>query len=343
MSENYQAFEQRKRDHLTLAMKNSNQASEMNDFDTLRLVHEAIPNGNFQDISLSSTLLGQSCETPFFVSSMTAGHQDAPRLNRIFMEACTQSQWAMGVGSQRRELTDSSCVDEWKALRHAFPNVRLMSNLGLAQLIDAPIAQLERLVDTLEAVALIVHCNPLQECIQPEGTPSFRGAWNALTDAAKNLSVPIVIKETGCGFSKETLKRLSDVGIAALDVSGLGGTHWGRIEGDRAEDTSLAYQTAQIFKTWGMTTVETLTFAKSLSLPYEIWASGGVRHGLDAAKAIALGANAVGFAKIMLESALHGGTEEVYKRMQEMEHVLRVAMFCTGSFNLKALQEKSCL
>lgn len=342
MKENAPSFEQRKRDHLDLATKDRNQATEMNVFDAIRLPHEAIPDGDLSDVDLSSTFLGQPIRAPFFISSMTAGHRDAPKFNRLFMEACAQSFWAMGVGSQRRELYDPVAVDEWKALRAEFPTVRLMSNLGLAQLIHAPLDALERLVDNIEAVALIVHCNPLQECIQPEGTPQFKGAWKALAQAVSRLSVPLVVKETGCGFSESTLIRLRDVGIAALDVSGLGGTHWGRIEGDRAAEHSLAQETAQLFKNWGMTTLESLSVAKNLSLPYEIWASGGVRHGLDAAKALVMGAQAVGFAKVMLEAALQG-SEAIYERMQAIEHALRVAMFCTGSFNLEAFREKSCL
>jgi isopentenyl-diphosphate Delta-isomerase len=342
MSHFYQPFEQRKKDHLVLAMKPENQAIEMNAFDSLHFIHEAIPDGNFAEVDFSSMRFGQVCSTPFFVSSMTAGHEDAPKMNAILMEACAQTGWAMGVGSQRRELSDSSQIDQWSLLRKQFPHVCLMSNIGLAQVIHASVSQLKRLIDSITASALIIHCNPLQECIQPEGTPQFKGAFHALEKLVTALPVPLVLKETGCGFSMKTMSRLADIGIHAIDVSGLGGTHWGRIEGDRAQGNSFAHHASQIFKNWGLTTVDSLQFAEQLNLSCEVWASGGIRHGLDAAKAIALGASSVGFAKLMLEAAL-SGVEVVYERMQEIEHTLRIAMFCTGSFALSELQEKLCL
>jgi isopentenyl-diphosphate delta-isomerase len=338
----HHAFEQRKKDHLIHAMKPENQAMEMNAFDSIRFLHEALPNGNFEDIDFSTVRFGQAGVNPFFVSSMTAGHDDAPKINATLMEACCQSGWMMGVGSQRRELEDDASIDQWKKLRQRFPQVGLMSNLGIAQVILATPAQLQKILDSIEASALIIHCNPLQECIQAEGTPQFKGAFRAIEALVSNLSVPVVVKETGCGFSQQTLRILTDAGVHAIDVSGLGGTHWGRIEGARAESKTLTSHAAQVFKNWGITTVESLQFAKAANLKSEVWASGGIRHGLDAAKAIALGASSVGFAKLMLESALLG-VEAVYQTMLEIEYTLKIAMFCTGSFTLKALQEKPCL
>ncbi|MCX7115282.1 MAG: type 2 isopentenyl-diphosphate Delta-isomerase [Gammaproteobacteria bacterium] len=342
MSQAFQAFEKRKQDHLRLALHPDHEASEMNAFDAVRLNHEAIPDGQFDEINLSTSRFGLPCSTPFLVSSMTAGHVDAPKINQILMAACQQTGWAMGVGSQRRELDDPTCVDKWKPLRAAYPDIQLMSNIGLAQLIDAPVSQILRLLDAIQAQALIVHCNPLQECIQPEGTPQFKGAWTALEHIVKQLDRPVVVKETGCGFSVATLRRLGEAGVAAIDVSGLGGTHWGRIEGARSDKNSLAFKTAELFKNWGITTVESLIEASQLNLPCEIWASGGIRHGLDAAKAIALGATSVGFAKRMLEAA-YKGEQAVCLQMQAIEHALRVAMFCTGSFKLESLKDHVCL
>ena len=156
----------------------------------------------------------------------------------------------------------------------------------------------------------------------------------------KALPVPVVVKETGCGVSRETFLRLNDLGVAAVDVSGLGGTHWGRIESARLEDPlSPAFLTAPLFKNWGITTVMSLKQARSLPLHYEIWGSGGVRHGLDAAKTIALGATSVGFAKTLLKAALES-SEKVYQTMLAIEHALRIAMFCTGAFTLDTLRGK---
>lgn len=338
---NHRAFEQRKKEHLIQAMKPENQAIEMNAFDTLRFLHEALPNGNFEDIDISTERFGQAGVNPFFVSSMTAGHADAPKLNSVLMEACSKSGWIMGVGSQRRELEDNSAIDQWKKLKARFPQVALMSNLGIAQVIQTSPGQIQKILDSIEASALIIHCNPLQECIQTEGTPQFKGAFEAIEKMVSRVSVPIVVKETGCGFSQQTMRILADMGVHAIDVSGLGGTHWGRIEGARAEDRTMTSNASQVFKNWGITTVESLQFAKLANVKCEVWASGGIRHGLDAAKAFALGASSVGFAKLMLEAALIG-VEAVYQSMMEIEYTLKIAMFCTGSFTIKALQEQPC-
>ncbi len=245
----------------------------------------------------------------------------------------------MGVGSQRRELTDKTAAFEWQPLRRDYPKVRLFSNLGIAQLISTPLAHIQRLTDAVAADALIIHCNPLQECIQPEGTPLFKGSWQALANLVKALPLPVIVKETGCGFSRSTLTRLNEMGVAAVDVSGLGGTHWGRIEGHRAINEPMRYQAATTFRNWGIDTVQSVNSARSINPDFEVWGSGGVRHGLDAAKLFALGASTVSFAKPMLNAALHA-TEDVLAVMATIEYELKVAMFCTGSRVLSDLKEK---
>jgi isopentenyl-diphosphate Delta-isomerase len=339
MSNEYQQFEQRKADHITLALMHQNQALESNQLDTVQLIHEALPDFNFDDLNIATTRLGKLVDKPFIVSSMTAGHEQALRLNHNLMAACAQTGWAMGVGSQRRELTDKNASDVWKALRQDFPEVVLYGNLGIAQLITAPVDAVIKLTDALSASALIIHCNALQECIQPEGTTHFKGCWAALTQLVAASPVPIILKETGCGFSKNTLMRINQTGISAVDVSGLGGTHWGRIEGHRALDNAILQQTAETFRNWGMNTVQSVRDAVAVSDHFEVWGSGGVRHGLDAAKLFALGATTVGFAKPMLEAAIQS-SDDVVRVMQTIEYELRVALFCTGSRALNELKEK---
>ena len=334
-------FEKRKQDHIELALMPENQAAEWNAFDKLTLIHEALPDLDFADISIQSHRFGQPTEKPFIVSSMTAGHQQAIDINRHLMAACDTMQWVMGVGSQRRELTDIKAATEWQILRNDYPHVSLLSNLGIAQLITSKLEDVQRLTDALQASALIIHCNPLQECIQPEGTPFFSGCWAALEKLVQYLPLPIVVKETGCGFSAATLKRLNDIGVAAVDVSGLGGTHWGRIEGHRTLKNSVQHTASMTFRHWGIDTVSSLLQATTIQPSYEIWGSGGVRHGLDAAKLFALGATTVGFAKPMLEAAL-SSSDAVREAMQSIEYELKVAMFCTGSAVLSDLKEKTC-
>ncbi|MCX7118205.1 MAG: type 2 isopentenyl-diphosphate Delta-isomerase [Legionellales bacterium] len=330
MTDDHGQFEQRKRDHIELALMPSNQADELNTFDKLSFVHEALPDMNFDEISIGSERLGCVVSKPFMVGSMTAGHRHAGIINRHLLKACAESGWAMGVGSQRRELTDPKAADEWHPLRRDNPSVSLFSNLGIAQLMSTPMVQIQRLTDVIQAEALIIHCNPLQECIQPEGTPTFKGCWQALESLVKALPLPVVVKETGCGFSRQTLARLNEIGVAAVDVSGSGGTHWGRIEGHRAVDDSLRHQASITFQNWGVDTVQSVRNAREIVPDFEIWGSGGVRHGLDAAKLFALGASTVAFAKPMLEAALTSA-QDVLTVMAVIEYELKVAMFCTGS------------
>lgn len=341
MPDDYSQFEKRKQDHIELALMQTNQANELNTFDSVSLIHEALPDINFEDISMASERFGRPVKTPFMVSSMTAGHRDAQVINQRLLMACAHTGWAMGVGSQRRELTDKKAAFEWQPLRRDYPHVSLLSNLGIAQLISTPLTDIQRLTDALKADALIIHCNPLQECIQPEGTPLFKGCWQALSDLVAALPLPVVVKETGCGFSEATLRRLNDIGVAAVDVSGLGGTHWGRIEGHRAVDEPLRRRASVTFGNWGIDTVKSVSDACALHPSFEVWGSGGVRHGLDAAKLFALGASTVAFAKPMLNAAVCSA-DEVLLEMASIEYELKVAMFCTGSRVLGELKEKAC-
>ena len=180
MSDDYTQFEKRKQDHIELALMQANQAYELNGLDAVNLVHEALPDLDFDALDISSTRLGVRVDKPLMVASMTAGHDKAEDVNRHLMAACATTGWAMGVGSQRRELTDPNASLAWKPLREAYPEVELYGNLGIAQLITTPLASILRLTEALGARALMIHCNPLQECIQPEGTPQFKGCWDAL-------------------------------------------------------------------------------------------------------------------------------------------------------------------
>ncbi len=341
MSGDFKQFEQRKQEHIELALMQTNQATEASVLDTLSLCHEALPDLNFAELDLATTRFGRDVPNPFMISSMTAGHQAAVAINTHLMTAAAAQGWAMGVGSQRRELTDPDESALWHTLRQSFPDVTLFSNLGIAQLITASLADIQRITDAITADALIIHCNPLQEALQPEGTPEFTGCWHALERAVNALPLPIIVKETGCGFSSSTLKRLNNIGVHAVDVSGLGGTHWGRIEGHRAPAESQGRRAAKTFASWGIDTVQSILSAKQINPSYEIWGSGGVRHGLDAAKLIALGATTIGFAKNMLAAALES-SDAVIAEMAAIEYELKLALFCTGSRVLTELQGKLC-
>lgn len=338
-NETTEQFESRKVDHIRLALDPSTQTLGASGLDRIHLIHEAFPEINFSDVNFSTTVFGKQVAAPLFVSSMTAGHSGSTNLNLTMARVCEKRNWPMGVGSQRKQLSDTSAEAEWKEIRKQCSRVRFFGNIGVSQLAQAGIDGVRRLADSLEAEAMIVHTNPLQEALQPEGTPNFKGGLKALEKLCRELERPVIVKETGCGFSQSTLKRLMNLGVAVVDVSGIGGTHWGRVEGGRSQPGSLLHTAAQTFADWGESTVGSLMRALELKPDYAVWASGGVRTGLDVAKLVAVGAKMVGLAKPIIEAALDG--EEVLdKRMATIEYELKVAMFCTGSSTIAQLQEQ---
>lgn len=330
-------FESRKQDHVQISMQPSIQALELSQFQNINLIHEALPDLDFEDIDLSTPLLGHSLRTPLFVSSMTAGHAGGRALNVRLAKACESRGWLLGVGSQRRELHDPEALREWSELRREAPNAVIFGNLGISQLISEPAEKIEELVKNLEAQGLFIHTNPLQECLQPEGTPQFSGGLRALEKLCARLKVPVVLKEVGCGFSEETLRRVDQIGLYAVDVSGAGGTHWGRIETARGDSSQHSVGTA--FQDWGISTVESLLNSQRAQVRSKVWASGGIRNGVDAAKSIALGAEMVGLAQPILKAALESEAA-LQELMQGLENELKVALFSTGQRTPGLLKQK---
>lgn len=343
MNESNTQFENRKRDHIKIALDPRSQTEGQNGLDSIELVHEALPEMNFKEVDISTSFFfsGTSVplSSPIFISSMTAGHEKGREINEALARLSDRRQILMGVGSQRRELTDSNAAEEWTQVRKQAPKAKLLGNIGISQLIKTPIDDIRRLVDATEAVALFVHVNPLQEALQPEGTPNFKNSLEAIENLAKLSQVPVIVKEVGCGFSVQTLKRLESTGIFAVDVAGLGGTHWGRVEGYRSKENELLYQVAQTFANWGVSTVQSVLNAHEARVSYEVWASGGVRNGLEVAKLLALGAKKVGLAKPFLEAALQGD-EALENLLNRLELELKIALFCTGSKNISELSTK---
>lgn len=352
MKESDIQFEQRKRDHIKISLDPRAQTEGQNGLDSIDLIHEALPNLDFKEVDTSTSFVFNgkaiSLSSPIFISSMTAGHEKGREINAALARLSDRHQILMGVGSQRRELEDSNASQEWVQVRKIAPKARLLGNIGITQLIKSPLDKIHRLLDATEAVGLFVHLNPLQEALQPEGIPDFKNGLEALENLVKWVSVPVVVKEVGCGFSVDTLKRLENTGIAALDVSGKGGTHWGRVEGLRSSPEEALYRAAQTFANWGISTAQSLKNAKLARVPFEIWASGGVRNGLDVAKLIAMGASKVGLAQPFLQAALDSkildnelqSDEALEALFQQLQLELKIALFCTGSKTLKDLQTK---
>ncbi len=341
-------YESRKQDHLIHALNPAHQAQGLGGLDAISLTHEALPDLNFEEIHLESKIFGKTLATPLYIAGMTAGHEEAGELNQVLAQACQKRGWIFGVGSQRRELEEGGSSpdwDQWPALRERAPGALFIANLGISQVIQTPPRKIRPLLEKMGADALVIHFNALQEVIQPEGTPHFRGVWEALRRIEEELQFPWMIKETGCGFSERTLQKLAELVsqfsfFKAVDVSGLGGTHWGRIEGARSPQGSIFSEASRTFADWGIPTTESvLSAVRSLPRGVEVWASGGVRSGLDAAKLIALGAHRVGYAQAALQAA-RSGSEALHSWMEAREYELRVALFCTGCRSPEELRQK---
>ena len=332
-------FVRRKKDHIHLALQEENSASGSSGFQGIQLLHSALPEIDLSEVDISTRIFGKTLATPFVVTGMTGGWKGSTKVNQIIASACEKRGWVMGIGSQRRQIFDTQASREMRAIRNKNPHLILLGNIGLSQLIRTDLAVVENLVDSLQASAMVVHTNPLQEAIQPEGTPEFRGGLDALHHLCQKCSVPVILKETGCGFSEHTLRQLSGIGLFAVDISGYGGTHWGRVEGQRIQKDHALFGVAEAFKDWGISTVDSLLSATNIkNRDYQLWASGGVRNGCDAAKTLAIGASRVGIASLVMKAALKGEAE-LERILSRMEYELKVALFCTGCQNIETLYQ----
>lgn len=327
----YKEFVQRKKDHIKLALDSRTQALSDAGFSKIHLQHKALPETNLSSVSLKTNLLNHEFSSPHFVSSMTAGHDDSFKINLRLAKAAHENNWLMAVGSQRRELTDPLAANEWSLVKAQVPEVKLVSNIGILEIIQQPDEKILKIIDNLGAVGVFVHINPLQEAFQKESDANFSGALEALEKFVKRSSVPVLVKEVGFGIDEALMKRFFEIGVSVVDVSGNGGTHWGQIEALRHRDDEIQSQAAQAFHGWGYSTVECLLEAQEIILFNQIWASGGVRSGVDSAKCLSLGARAVGVAQPLMKAAVQQTEEDaVHKLMQRFDFELRVAMFCTG-------------
>ncbi len=349
-------FDGRKRDHIRLSLDENSQALDLSGLHRVRLLHQSLPELDFKTVTLmtprlhvaaaESVSVVREFQTPFYVSGMTAGHEDAVELNDLLASACLERGWIFGLGSQRREIeavvSDNPSLNEsWSEFRKRFENLTVLGNLGASQLKNSSLSQISAFFERSKIDALAIHLNALQEALQWEGTPHFDGVFERLMQLKTELKIPLIIKETGSGMSRKTFEKLARIEPVAVDVSGLGGTHWGRIEGLRSQEIDrnhIKAKAAETFANWGISLVESLQDAvQFLPSSVEIWASGGIRSGLDAAKAIALGATRVGYAAPAMKAALKG-KQELLNWMELQEYELRVALFCLGCSNPRELK-----
>ena len=322
----------RKLEHIQLALEARNQhASRF--YDRYDFVHEALPDVDLAAVDVSVEFLGKPLAAPLLVSCMTGGTDSASTINRNLAVAAERAGIALGVGSQRKALEDSATAATFE-VRDLAPTIPLLGNLGAVQLnYGFGLEECRRAVEMISADALALHLNPLQEAIQPEGQCDFTGLLPKIGRLVAELGVPVVVKEIGCGISGATGRRLFDVGVRIVDSAGLGGTSWARIEAARASDLELG----ELFADWGVPSPDSIRQLAAIE-GFTVIGSGGVRSGLDVAKALCFGADLVGLAQPFLAAAMESA-DKVYERIQRVVQELRIAMFCTGCRNLAELRQ----
>lgn len=329
--------ETRKKDHIKIVLKEDVGAKGVTTgFERFFLEHVALPEIDLDAIDLSLKLWNRTLKAPLLISSMTGGTDSARAINLHLAEAAQALGVAMGVGSQRAAIEQDILADTYQ-VRKVAPDILLFANLGAVQLnYGYGVDEVRRAVETIEADASILHLNPLQEAVQPNGDRNWGNLYQKIEALAAKLHVPIIVKEVGNGISGRVARRLADCGVAAIDVAGAGGTSWSEVEAYRQSDP-LRKHVAHTFAGWGIPTALALIEARKAVPELPVFASGGIRSGVDAAKAIALGATLVGSAAPLLGPATLR-PEAVYEKFGAFMAELRIAAFCTGSGNLEDLR-----
>jgi isopentenyl-diphosphate delta-isomerase len=333
---------QRKLEHVEITTRQAVTGSTGAGWADVRLLHACLPEVDKDAVDLTIELLGHRLRAPVVIAGMTGGHPQAAPINATLARAAEVYGLAMGVGSQRAALRAPALAATYAVAREAAPTALLMANVGLPQLLDQrdqpalTLAEIRSAIDAIRANALVVHLNYLQEVVQPEGETRAHGALAALARLCATLPLPVVAKETGAGMTAAQAVLLHGAGVQALDVGGAGGTSFALVEAVRAAARGLsgAERLGQLYEGWGVPTAVSVVEAATVGLP--IIATGGVRSGLDAAKALALGATAVGIARPALAAALQG-YDALTRWLDQFLEELRVALFLTGSANVAAL------
>ncbi|WP_127529805.1 type 2 isopentenyl-diphosphate Delta-isomerase [Paenibacillus kobensis] len=306
-------------------------------FERYRFRHNALPELRFDSISLETDFLGKRLKAPLLVSSMTGGTDEASAINVRLAKTAEARGWAIGLGSMRAAIENEALADSFR-VRHVAPTVPVIANLGAVQLgLGYGTEQCRRAVELAEADALVLHLNGMQELFQPEGDTDFSGLLHRINEVCRQLDVPVGVKEVGWGIDAATAARLHDAGVAFIDVAGAGGTSWSQVEKFRSSDR-MRRAAAEAFADWGIPTAECIRDVRQRLPEAVVIASGGLGNGVEAAKAIALGANAVGFGRALLsQAAPAGGEEALSSQFEQIEFELRAAMFGIGAATIAEL------
>lgn len=330
----------RKSDHIDIVLARAEAALSgrvTTGLEAIRFEHCALPELSLSEVDLSTEFLGKRLEAPLLVSSMTGGPERAAKINAHLAEAAEELGIALAVGSQRIAIEGRASGGLDTSLRRRAPSIPILANIGAAQLgLGYGLTEAMRAVEMIEADALIVHLNPLQEAVQAGGDTDWRGLLARIGALAQELPVPLVVKEVGAGVSAGLARRLVDFGVAAIDVAGAGGTSWAAVEAERAEDVRLR-KTAMVFADWGIPTAQAIADVRAACPETLLIGSGGLKTGLDVAKAMRLGADLCGQAAASLAAA-DVSAEAVAAHFSGVVQELRIACFCTGSADLAALK-----
>ncbi|MEG4497123.1 type 2 isopentenyl-diphosphate Delta-isomerase [Microcoleus sp. F10-C6] len=334
--------ETRKADHLRICLEEDVQFRETTSgLERYRFEHCCLPELDRTEIDLTSTFLGKKLAVPLLISSMTGGTQLAQTINYRLADVAQEYKLAMGVGSQRIVVENPQLAATF-AVRRRAPDILLFANIGAVQLnYNYGLEECQKIVDILEADALILHLNPLQECVQTEGDTNFKGLLDKIATLCDKLPVPVIAKEVGNGISGKMAKKLLAAGVTAIDIAGAGGTSWAKIEGERAKDGKQR-RLGATFADWGIPTAECIVSTRAAAPDVPLIASGGLQNGLDAAKALALGADIAGLARPFLQAAAE--SESAAGLLAEVLIAeIATVMFCTGCANLGELKHSGVL
>jgi isopentenyl-diphosphate delta-isomerase len=328
---------QRKTEHIKLCLTEQVEGvNKTTGLEGITFIHNALPEIDFNEIDLSSTLLDKKLQAPFLVSSMTGGSDLATKININLAIASEEKGWAIGLGSTRA-LLESDAHKESFLIRKEANSVPLIANLGAVQLnYGYGVEECQQIVDKTGADSLVLHFNSLQEVVQDGGDLNFKNLLPTIEEICKGLSVPVGVKEVGFGIDGTVAKRLHNAGVRYIDVAGAGGTSWSQVEKLRSKDP-LRKAAAEAFNSWGIPTKDCIVSVREKLPKTTIIASGGMKTGLDAAKAITIGADVVGFARILLQAATES-VDDVLDVMNQIEFELKMAMFGIGADSITALK-----
>jgi isopentenyl-diphosphate Delta-isomerase len=326
----------RKTDHIRINLEEDVRSGLTTGLERYRFIHRALPELDLDAVDLTLPIFNRFLKAPILISSMTGGTEEAMQINRTLAEAAQMTGIALGLGSQRVAIEHPELADTFR-VREVAPDILLFANLGAVQLnYNYGIDECRRVVEMIEADALILHLNAVQEAVQPEGDTRFSGLVNKIEQVCRALPVPVIAKEVGWGFSEEDARLLAEAGVVAIDVAGAGGTSWSQVEMYRAK-TDSQKRLAAAFIDWGIPTADAIQNVRRAAPSLTVFASGGLRTGMDIAKCIALGASLGGMAAPFLKAA-DQSVELTVQTIEEIKREIRVCMFGAGIGNIEQLQ-----